>query len=162
MLGLALLYAVHLLATAVWVSALIGLAWFGATPTTGDWLRVWQQHKRVDLVLWAALAALGATGMFQMSANAQYSGVLQVHSLWAAALLIKHLLVLAVLALTAYHSLHLLPALRRRAWRASRAEAPARPSGQDALARQLRGWLWAQLALAVGVLLLTAVLRATA
>ncbi len=158
---LALLYAVHLLATAVWAAALLGLAWFGPAAGQGDWLRVWQQHKRVDLALWAALAALAATGMFQMSASTQYEGLLQVHSLWAAALLVKHLLVLAVAGLTAYHSLRLLPALRRRAWQARRGRG-ADPHADDALRSRLRGWLRAQLALAVGVLLLTAVLRAAA
>jgi len=159
--GLALLYGVHLLATAVWVGTLVGLTAFGLPGTAADWPRLWQQQKRVDMALWAGLAGLWATGMFQMDASARYEGFLRVNSLWAAALLTKHILVLAVMALTAWHSLRLLPALRRRAWQARRGTT-ADPAADAALQRGLRRWAWAQLGLAIAVLLVTAVVRAAA
>ncbi len=159
MIGLALLYSGHLLATGMWVAALAS-ALLGSPHEPGalGWKALWQRHRRIDLALWAALVVLWATGMFQMSANEQYTGFLQVRGLWATVLLVKHLGIFAILGLTAYHSLALVPALRRQAWKAHRATAPHDPQ----LLPRLRRWAYAQSALTVVVFLLTAVLRAAA
>ncbi len=151
---LAVLYSVHLVATAVWVGTLTNLA-FCAPPTEAQAL--WLRQRRADTLLWAALVALWATGMFQMGASANYEGFLQIHSVWATVLLVKHGLIFAVMGWQAYHSLHLLPTLRRRAWRPRGRAAPA-----DSAIRAVRVWARVQLGLAGGILLLTAWLRAIA
>ncbi len=161
MIGLALLYSGHLLATGVWVAALAGaLLSFPHEAEAPPWEALWQRHRRIDLALWAALVALWATGMFQMSASEQYAGFLQVRGLWATVLFVKHLVIFAILGLTAYHSLALVPALRRQAWKARRHAAAA--THDPHLLPRVRHWAYAQTALAVVVLLLTAVLRASA
>lgn len=101
--ALALAYTFHLLATVLWVGGLAMLAlvvWpaararLGAGPEAGRFLADLQ--RRFNPLAWFSLAVLGGTGMLQMTANRHYDGFLTINSPWAAALLVKHAAILAM------------------------------------------------------------------
>jgi uncharacterized membrane protein len=71
--------------------------------------------RRLDPLAWLCLVALIATGLVQMTGNANYDGLLVVDNTWAAAILIKHLVFFGMVGLSAYMTWWILPALRRQA-----------------------------------------------
>ncbi len=60
------------------------------------------QRKQLITTAWLCLAVIGFTGMFQMSANPFYNGILSIHNPWSVAILSKHLLVLVFVEVKAY------------------------------------------------------------
>jgi hypothetical protein len=97
--------------------------------------------------------------MFQMSASSNYQGFLAVENLWAAAILIKHLLFFIMAGLSAYLTWGLMPKIRRLALRRA-ASVPADESEARRLAAQETRLLQLNLLLGVLVLALTAIARA--
>jgi len=71
--------------------------------------------RRFDPLGWFCLILLAGTGMFQMSANPNYRGLLSIEGRWALAIFIKHLLFLVMVAVSAYITWGLLPQMRRLA-----------------------------------------------
>ncbi len=161
---LALLYWLHMLATVFWLGGLAGMA-FVVVPVARQHLQGEKQaafflalQQRMDRIGWAALAVLLATGMFQMSANPNYEGVLAITNTWARAILFKHLVFLGMVGLSAWQTWFILPELARQSM------AQARGKGNKALAahllqKQERLLRW-NMALALLVLAFTALARA--
>ncbi|HWQ83590.1 MAG TPA: CopD family protein, partial [Anaerolineales bacterium] len=113
------------------------------------------QH-RLDPIAWLCLAVLVATGLFQMSANPNYTGFLAVDNRWAAAILIKHLVIGIMVAVSAYQTWVILPGLRRIALLQARGrETPE----IDTLRKREAVLLTVNLVLAGIVLALTAAAR---
>lgn len=161
--ALSMAYWLHMLATVIWIGGLtvISLVVLPAAHKAlekqafADLMTALQ--KRLDPLAWFSMVVLLASGMIQMSANPNYTGFLSIDSLWSGSILFKHLLFGLMVALSAYLTWGLLPALRRNALlRTHGKETPGFASLQR---REL--WLMrTNLILGLLVLLLTAVARA--
>lgn len=165
--ALGLIYWVHMVATVVWVGGLATLAIL-VTPAARRTLEpqayaafLANLQKRLDPLGWACLLALGATGLFQMSANPNYSGFLAIDNRWAVAILLKHLVFLGLTGASAYVTWGLLPKLQRLALRASTPGGAGRLAEVEGLQRQENRLLRLNLVLALVILALTALARAS-
>lgn len=115
---LVLSYWIHLLSTVVWFGSLVlmGLAAWPARQkgvvANNSWLTL---QKR--LTPWAnvSLVLLLITGFVQMTNDANYSGFLAIDSIWAWAMLVKHVAFGLLTAVTVYLQFGLYPAMDRLA-----------------------------------------------
>lgn len=109
-------YWIHMLATVVWLGGLVSMtivAWPAVRKRildTDQWLRL---QKRFTPWASASLVILWVTGFLQMTADPNYDGFLAVNSLWAQAILIKHLAVIGMMIFGIYIQWHIQPALAR-------------------------------------------------
>jgi uncharacterized membrane protein len=114
-------------------------------------------EKRLEPVAWFSVSLLIVTGLFQMSVNPHYNGFLSTSGQWALAILAKHTLVAALVAVSAVYTWDVLPSMRRALMRRQKA-------GEDEvlrLQRRQRALLTASLVLAALILLATAIMRAS-
>ena len=160
--ALTLAFWVHMLATVVWIGGLVLLAALiipvaRRTLQPGDYVTFISQTQRVlDPIGWFALLLLVATGLIQMSANPNYEGFLSIDNRWSLAILVKHLVFVVMIAVSAAMTWKVLPALRRMAMR----QAKGLPlKEQESYRRQEQILLWLNLGLSLVVLALTAVAR---
>ena len=112
-------------------------------------------QKRMEPALWFSISLLIATGLFQMSVNVHYNGFLSVSSQWTIAILVKHILVITMLVVSAVQTWDVLPSVRRLLLRKDDA------SREQALKLQRHeSWLLrANLILAILILAATAFMR---
>jgi uncharacterized membrane protein len=126
---LAFLYAIHLLATVVWIGGLVMLALVvipGARRVLRDdqvttrasaqspaEMLLAELERRFTPLANLSLVVLIATGMLQMSVDENYEGFLQFSNTWAWAMLFKHLAVVGMAAIAGYVALTLEPERRR-------------------------------------------------
>ncbi len=161
--GLSIIYWLHMLATVVWIGSLAALSLLilpvaRRTLEPGTYSAFLSGlQQRLDPLAWLSLVVLIATGMFQMSANPNYSGFLSIQNRWAAAILIKHLVFFGMTAMSAYLTWGLLPALRRVALRQARGQFV--PEAEKLQRRELV-LMRINLILGVIILGLTAIARA--
>ncbi len=159
---LSLSYWVHLMATVIWLGglALTALIAWPAVRAKVISLENWIQLRR-RLAFWAnaSLVVLWVTGFLQMTADANYEGFLAVNSLWAQAILVKHLAVLAMMGLGLYSQWRIHPALDRLSLLAAKRPELAEDEKQR-LARRENRLLRLNLACGVAVLFFTAVATA--
>jgi uncharacterized membrane protein len=161
--GLSLIYWLHMLATVVWIGGLAALSLFilpvaRRTLDPGSYSAFLNGlQQRLDPLAWLSLVVLIGTGMFQMSANPNYSGLLSIQNRWATAILIKHVVFLGMTALSAYLTWGLLPTLRRIALR--QASGQVVPEAEKLQRRELV-LIRINLILGVIILGLTAIARA--
>ena len=160
--ALSLAYWLHMLATVLWIGALVVLSLLvlpvaQKTLDPATYARFLAEiRRRLDPLSWFSIVILLASGMLQMSANSNYDGFLAVNNLWASAILIKHLLFAAMVALSGYVTWGILPALRRTALlHAHGKPTPDFPKLQHRSTRLMQ----INLFLGVIVLLLTALAR---
>jgi uncharacterized membrane protein len=161
---LALLYWLHMLATVFWLGGL-GLMGVVVLPAAEKHLPAKPRatfllalSRSMERIGWGALTVLLATGMFQMSANPYYNGFLAIENAWARAILFKHIVFLLMGTVSVAQTWFVLPALQRQVWRL--AHGKANTQEMAALERRHRGLLRLNLALALLILLLTALARA--
>ena len=153
---LALAFWLHMAATVVWIGGLffqsVLLQPLLDDPSTiqpaGRLLH--RLQTRFNPLAWLSLAVLTGTGLIQMSAHPNYTGLLQVDSPWAVAILAKHLVIAGMVGVAAVQTWVLQPRLIRYALEG------ADPSD----ATQLRRLTRISFALGLVVLLLTALARA--
>ena len=119
--ALSLAYWLHMLATVVWIGGLVSLVII-VLPVARRTLKpdLFAQflagiQRRLDPLGWLSLSVLLVTGLIQMSANPNYNGLLGISNRWAASILIKHILFLGMIAVSAYMTWGLFPAIRRNA-----------------------------------------------
>ena len=113
---LALSYWIHLLATIVWLGGMalmLLVAWPAlqqGTLASNQWLNIQRRF-----LPWAnlSLIILLVTGFFQMSSDRNYTGFLQVDSLWAWAILLKHIVFGAMVVIMVYVQAFLYPSMTR-------------------------------------------------
>lgn len=164
--GLAFAYWLHMLATVTWLGGLAALAILvipNARKTLSAenyTLFLEKVQSRLQQVGWFSLVVLTGTGMFQMSAHPAYEGFLAIENSWSVAILAKHGVVVLMIAVSAYNTWGLTPALRRlalmrTAGKELQPETTARLQKQEDFLLMLNGIL------SVVVLLLTAVARAS-
>ncbi len=161
--ALASIFWLHLLATVTWIGSLVSI-YVLVLPISKRALRPVDElvlldgiQKRLEPIAWFSVSLLVVTGLFQMSVNPHYNGFLSTSGQWSLALLSKHILVAALVAVSAVHTWDVLPAMRRALMRRQKAneEEVLR------LQRRERALLRASLVLAALVLLATAVMRAS-
>jgi putative copper export protein len=159
---LALSYWVHLLATVVWLGGLALMA-LVAWPAVRNGLLAADQWiaLRGRFTPWAnlSLAVLWVTGFLQMTVDSNYDGFLVVDTLWAQAILIKHLAVLGMMGFGLYIQWRVHPALERTALLAGRRPEVAEAE-REKLVQQENRLLRLNLVCAAAVLLCTAVATA--
>jgi uncharacterized membrane protein len=113
---LTLSYWIHLLATVIWLGGLVSMTvvtWPAVRKRildTDQWLTL---QKRFTPWANASLVLLWVTGLIQMTADTNYDGFLAVDSLWAQAILIKHLAVIGMMVFGIYIQWRIQPALAR-------------------------------------------------
>lgn len=117
--ALALVFWIHMLATVTWIGSLVATAAI-VLPAAERGLEaadrlslVDQVRSRLEPITWLSVSVLIVTGLFQMSVNPHYNGFLSTSGQWALAMLTKHTLVGALIAVSAMHTWDALPALRR-------------------------------------------------
>lgn len=162
--ALAIAYWSHMLATVLWIGGLVVLALLvlpAAQKTLGS--EAYSQllagiQQRLDPLGWFCIVLLLASGMFQMSASPHYDGFLAIESLWAGAILAKHLLFGVMVTTSGVMTWGVLPALRREALRSVRG---GDTSGLTRRQRQSIRLMQVNLSLGALVLLLTAIARST-
>jgi uncharacterized membrane protein len=163
--ALTLAYWLHMLATVVWIGGLTTLAIL-VIPLAQRSLdnRAYASllndiQRRLDPLGWFSLLILLGSGLIQMSASPQYEGFLTISNRWAAAILVKHILFIVMIAVSAYLSWGLLPKMRRNALRMAQGKehTPDSKSLQEQDNRLLRF----NLLLAILVLALTAIARSS-
>ncbi len=125
--GVSLAYWLHMLATVVWIGGLSSLALL-VLPSARRVLDdaayavfLGELQRRLDTLGWFSLAVLAGTGMVQMSANPNYQGFLAISNRWASVILIKHLVIVVMVIVSATITWGVLPGLRRAALRVGRA-----------------------------------------
>jgi uncharacterized membrane protein len=109
-------YWLHLLATVIWLGgqALIALvAWPALRQGTLAGNEWWQLQKRFLPWVNGSLVLLLITGFVQMTNDSNYSGFLAVDTLWAWAILLKHIAFLGMAIITVYFQAVLYPAIAR-------------------------------------------------
>lgn len=117
--ALSLTFWLHMLATVAWIGGLVALVML-VLPAARRVLDAnsfsrFLDHlqRRLDPLAWLSLAVLLATGLFQLSANPNYEGFLSISNRWAVSILIKHILFLGMIGISAYMTWGLLPQIRR-------------------------------------------------
>lgn len=116
---LALSYWLHLIATIVWVGglALLGLVVWPVAQRALDapQLAAFMDalHRRFTPLAYLSLGVLIVTGMIQLVGDKNYAGALQFTNAWSQVILVKHLCVGAMIAISVYMNMSLEPALRR-------------------------------------------------
>jgi uncharacterized membrane protein len=162
--ALSLAYWAHMLATVIWIGGLTALVLF-VLPVGQRRLDAQAyadlldgiQH-RLDSLGWFSVVVLLGSGMLQMSANPNYSGVLAISNPWSTVILIKHLLFIVMLGVSAYLTWGITPELRRAAIRRARGISSAE---LDKLQHRETILLRLNLGLGILVLALTAIARAS-
>lgn len=162
--ALTITYWLHMLATTVWIGSIATLvllvlpvAKMKLAPL--DYANLLEGLKRrIDPLAWLSLVVLLGTGMFQMSASPYYEGFLAITNTWARAILLKHVLFLIVIAVSAYLTWILIPAQRRLAL--LRSKGKDTPEAERLENREI--WLQRlNLILAILILGLTAIARSS-
>ncbi len=117
--ALTLAYWLHMLATIAWIGGLVALVVL-VLPVARHILEaekytllLEQILHRLDPLGWLSLAVLLLTGLFQLSANPNYEGFLNLSNRWAVSIFIKHILFFGMIGVSAYLTWGVLPSLRR-------------------------------------------------
>lgn len=159
---LVLSYWFHLLGTVIWLGglALMALVAWPAlrrgTLSDNGW---WALQRR--FLPWAngSLIVLLLTGFVQMTTDPNYEGFLVLRSVWAQALLVKHLAFGGMVVVGALMQLWLYPAMERVRLLADQRPSVAAPD-RERLARREQRLLRLNVVLAAAVLFFTAVATA--
>lgn len=155
-------YWVHLLATVVWLGGIALMAFIAwpalrqGTLSSNQWF---QLQKRFLPWVNAALVVLLITGFVQMTNDENYHGFLAVDSIWAWAMLLKHIAYAGMVALTAWLQFMLYPAMARLALLMETQPEVAAAERDKLAAREIR-YLRLNVLAAMLVLLFTAMATA--
>jgi uncharacterized membrane protein len=160
--ALLLSFWLHMLATVVWIGGLAALAII-VLPTMrrslkpaefSSWLRA--LNRRLDPLGWLSLGLLTFTGLIQMEANPNYTGLLAVSNLWSQAIFIKHIFFIGMILASAYMTWVMSPAIQHAALMRTRGRRDKSVQTWQARLQQL---ITVNLILGVLVLVFTALAR---
>jgi len=162
--ALALTFWLHLLATVTWVGSLAGVSFLvlpamqkALSPET-QLVFIEAMQKRLEPIAWFSMSLLLLTGLFQMSVNPHYNGFLSVSTQWSLAILIKHLLGIVMVVVSAIQTWEVIPAIRRAILRSKKS---GNLEGLDDLRRREVLLLRMNFGLSILILLATAFARAS-
>jgi len=155
-------YWLHMLATVAWIGGLVTLSIL-VLPAARQTLDarayadlLTRLHRRLDPLGWLSLLVLAATGLLQMTASPNDQGFLAFSNRWAVAILVKHIVFLGIIAISAYLTWGLIPRLQRAALLLARGQGAASlPDLQKQEALLMR----VSLTLGIVILALTAIAR---
>ena len=159
--GLIITYWLHILATVIWIGGLTSISIFvlpiaRKTLSPQDYSKfLGAVQKRLQPISWLCLVTLIFTGLFQMVTNPNYHGFLVIINPWDQAILLKHIAVGVMLALSAYVTWVLIPALQRMAFLKALGKV-VDPVQIEKLEQRQISLLQLNLFLAIVILLLTA------
>src|SRR5512142_701491 len=125
--ALALVFWLHFLATATWIGSLLSIyllvepAAKRALQPNDHLALIEGVQKRLEPIVWFSVSLLVVTGLFQMSINPHYNGFLSTSGQWSLAILSKHILVAALVTVSAVYTWDVLPAMRRLLMRKEKA-----------------------------------------
>ena len=162
--ALALTFWLHLFATVTWVGSLAGVSLL-VLPAMQRSLDAETQlvfiealQKRLEPIAWFSMSLLLVTGLFQMSVNPHYDGFLSTSTQWSLAILIKHILGIVMVVVSAIQTWEVIPAIRRAIVRSKKTSNP----GQiESLRRREVILLRMNFGLSLLILLATAFARAS-
>ena len=159
--ALALIFWIHFLAAVTLVGSLVATSILvlpaARTLDSLDQLNVIAAiQKRMEPAAWFSISLLIVTGLFQMSLNVHYNGFLSVSNQWTIAILVKHILVVALIVASAVQTWDVFPTIRRLLLRKDKASQDEVVKLQGRAAWLLR----ANLILAILILGATAFMRA--
>lgn len=153
----------HMLATVAWLGGLAALALF-VFPSMRRALTVKQfaswanaLNRRLDPVGWFSLGLLTFTGLLQMDGNPNYQGLLSISNSWAVAILLKHIVFLGMIGVSAVLTWVVAPALGRAALQHARGRTSGVPVEQTL--RRFQSLIILNLLLGLLVLAFTAMAR---
>ncbi len=113
----------HLLATVVWLGGLFLLTllvWPETRRSLSEnperYRLLGRLRKRFQPLTWLSLAVLIVTGLFQMTADPHYEGMLQFGSPWSRAILLKHVALVGMVGCGILLQWRVAPALERLGW----------------------------------------------
>lgn len=161
--ALALTYWLHLLATVTWVGSLAGVsllilpAMQRSLDSERQLIFIEAMQKRLEPIAWFCMSLLVLTGLFQMSVNPHYDGFLSTSTQWSLAILIKHLLGIVMVVVSAIQTWEVIPAIRRAIVRSRKSE---NAEEIDSLRRREVLLLRTNFGLSILILLATAFARA--
>lgn len=124
--ALAFTFWLHLLATVTWVGSLAGVsllvlpAMQRALDGETQLIFIEALQKRLEPIAWFSMSVLLATGLFQMSVNPHYNGFLSTSTQWSLAILIKHILGIVMVVVSAIQTWEVIPAIRRAIMRSKK------------------------------------------
>lgn len=159
---LAASYWVHLLATVIWLGGIVLMAFIAwpalhqGTLTSNQWF---QLQKRFLPWVNACLVILLITGFIQMTNDENYSGFLSIDSVWAWAMLLKHIAYVGMVVLTIYLQFSLYPSMQRMTLLAETHPETATAEREKLAGREIR-YLRINVIVAMSVLLFTAIATA--
>jgi uncharacterized membrane protein len=129
--ALTITFWLHLLATVTWIGSLAAIS-FLILPAARHSLDLDAQgalidaiQRRLEPLAWFCLALLVVTGMFQLSTSPHYNGLLSTSNQWSIAILVKHIMVLVMIVVSALQTWEVLPSIQRAAIRAQKTGDPA-------------------------------------
>jgi len=151
----------HLIATVVWIGGLViltVLVWPETrrllAESPGTYILLNRLRKRFLPLTNLSLAVLIVTGLFQMTANPNYEGVLQFANDWSRAILLKHIAIGGMVICGVALQFWVAPALERASLLADRQKGD--PVEWERLHRLEVRLTWINVALGVLVLAFTA------
>jgi uncharacterized membrane protein len=119
--ALLLSFWLHMAATVAWLGGLAALSLIVipaarrslAPRDYAKWMTALNQ--RLDPIGWFCLGILIFTGLLQMDSNPNYDGFLTLSNQWAVAICLKHIVFFGMIAVSAFVTWGVTPALRRSA-----------------------------------------------
>lgn len=162
--ALALTFWLHLLATVTWVGSLAGVsllvlpAMRRSLDAETQLIFIEALQKRLEPIAWFSMSLLLVTGLFQMSVNPHYDGFLSTSTQWSLAILIKHILGIIMVVVSAIQTWEVIPSIRRAIVRSKKSKNEAEI---ETLRRKEVLLLRMNFGLSVLILLATAFARAS-
>jgi uncharacterized membrane protein len=159
---LSLAYALHMLATVVWIGGLLYQSIFLLPEVRRInepeiiLALLERLRTRFQPVAWLSLAILIGTGLIQMATNPNYAGILAIENTWSKAIFIKHIAIGFMIAIAAYQSFLLYPRLTRSLMLQMRSKDSP---GETLSIGADQGLLRLNIILSISVLLLTSIAR---
>lgn len=131
--ALTVAFWLHMLATVIWVGSLAILSII-ILPVAKNKIAekdyapfLHAVNKKLDPLGWFGLTVLTVTGLIQMSSNSNYDGFLAINNAWGRAILFKHITFFSIIAISAYQTWLLAPALEREAIKKAKGIATNQP-----------------------------------
>ena len=162
--ALALTYWLHLFATVAWVGSLAAVALLilpamqRSLDAENQLVFIEAMQRRLEPIAWFSMSVLLVTGLFQMSVNPHYDGILSTSTQWSIAILTKHVLAIGMVVVSAIQTWEVIPAIRRSIIRSKKS---ANLTEVDSLRRRETFLLRLNFGLSLLILLATAVARAS-
>jgi len=114
-----MMYWLHMLATIIWIGSLAALNLL-VLPASHRTLKLADQlsfiaalQKRLEPLIWFCVGILIVTGLIQLSTNPHYDGFLALSTQWSIAMLVKHILFMGIIIVSAIQTWEILPAIQR-------------------------------------------------